>query len=54
MTVADMVGILKAFDAGTLTRAQAVEAMVARGDVRDEAEFTMALHCGEIDGDVID
>ena len=54
MTVEQLVEILKAFDAGTLTRAPAVETMVARGELRDEAEFTMALHLGETKGDVIE
>ena len=54
MNVDELIEILKAFDAGTLSRAQAVEVMVARGELREEAKFTMALHLGETMGDVIE
>jgi hypothetical protein len=54
MTIAESVEILKALDAGTLTHAAAVDAMVARGELRAEAEFAIALHLGETGGDVIE
>ena len=54
MTTAELVEILTAFAAGPLTRAGAVERMLACGEVRQEAEQAMALHLGESRGDVLD
>ena len=53
MTANELAEIFRAIDVGTLTRAQAMAALVAKGAHRDDANEMLALHLGESEGDVL-
>jgi hypothetical protein len=54
MTTDELVFILGEFNSGRLSREEAINAMVARGALREYAEETLALHTGESEGDVVE
>ena len=54
VTVNELTEILKALRAGTISRAEVIERMVQAGEIRQEAELTVAIELGESRGDVLD